>query len=171
MRGSDPDAALFYGHAAVQSGEDPLYLLRRCIIFASEDVGNADPSALRIALDCHEAFEKIGLPEGMYAVAQAISYLSATVKSNRILEALETVDEWWSRESGDNKSVAPLEHLILKGHQKYKYPHDYAEGFVREQYLPEKIELLRSKLGAAYRPSEFGAELKLKERLRTLWSK
>lgn len=171
MRGSDPDAALFYGHAAIQSGEDPLYLLRRCIIFASEDVGNADPSALRIALDCHEAFEKIGLPEGMYAVAQAISYLSATVKSNRILKALETVDEWWSRESGDNKSVAPLEHLILKGHQKYKYPHDYAEGFVREQYLPEKIELLRSKLGAAYRPSEFGAELKLKERLRTLWSK
>jgi putative ATPase len=171
MRGSDPDAALFYGHAAIQSGEDPLYLLRRCIIFASEDVGNADPAALRIVLDCHESFEKIGLPEGMYAVAQAICYLSATVKSNRILKALETVDDWWTRESGDKKSIAPPEHLILKGHQKYKYPHDFPEGFVREQYLPQKIETLRSKLGAAYRPTEFGAELKLKERLRTLWSK
>lgn len=171
MRGSDPDAALFYGHAAIQSGEDPRYLLRRCIIFASEDVGNADPSALRIALDCHESFEKIGLPEGMYAVAQAICYLSATVKSNRILKALETVDDWWNTESGDKKNIAPPEHLILKGHQKYKYPHDYAGAFVRERYLPERIELLRSKLGAAYQPSERGAELKLKERLRNLWSK
>ncbi|MEY2988536.1 MAG: hypothetical protein RJB13_2057 [Pseudomonadota bacterium] len=171
MRGSDPDAALFYGYAAIQAGEDPLYILRRCIIFASEDVGNADPAALRIVLDCHESFEKIGLPEGMYSVAQAICYLSATVKSNRILKALETVNDWWTRESGDKQSITPPEHLILKGHQKYKYPHNFPDCFVREQYLPQKIEVLRRKQGAAYRPSEFGAELKLKERLRKLWSK
>lgn len=171
MRGSDPDAALFYGYAAIQSGEDPIYLLRRCIIFASEDVGNADPAAIRIVLDCHEAFEKIGMPEGMYAVAQAICYLSATVKSNRILTALQTVGDWWNRESGNKNTIAPPEHLILKGHRNYKYPHDFPGSFVREQYLPPQIEFLRSKLGAAYKPSEMGAEQKLKDRLRSLWSK
>lgn len=171
MRGSDPDAALFYGYAAIQSGEDPIYLLRRCIIFASEDVGNADPAAIRIVLDCHEAFEKIGMPEGMYAVAQAICYLSATVKSNRILTALQTVGDWWNRESGNKNTIAPPEHLILKGHQNYKYPHDFPGSFVREQYLPPQIEFLRSQLGAAYKPSDMGAEQKLKDRLRSLWSK
>lgn len=171
MRGSDPDAALFYAYAAIQAGEDPVYLLRRCIIFASEDVGNSDPAALRIALNCFEAFEKIGMPEGLYPIAQAICYLSATVKSNRLLKALETVKGWWTSESSDQSSVSPPPHLILKGHENYKYPHDYPASFVREQYLPKNIERLRSQMGAAYSPSDAGHEHKLKERLRALWSK
>ncbi|MBM3381084.1 MAG: AAA family ATPase [Betaproteobacteria bacterium] len=171
MRGSDPDAALFYAHAALTSGEDPLFLLRRCIIFASEDVGNADPTALRVALDCFEAFEKVGMPEGRYALAQAICYLSSTVKSNRLLVALESVDHWWKEKSENSAQVAPPEQLVLKGHEKYRYPHSYPGSFVREQYLPPQVEALRQRMGAAYIPSDEGIERRLKERLKTLWSK
>jgi putative ATPase len=171
MRGSDPDAALFYAHAALASGEDPLFLLRRCIIFASEDVGNSDPTALRVALDCFDAFEKVGMPEGRFALSQAVCYLSATVKSNRLLVALESVDRWWNEKSENSSQVAPPEHLVLKGHEKYRYPHNYSGSFVREQYLPPQVELLRQKMGAAYIPSDEGTERRLKERLKTLWSK
>jgi putative ATPase len=171
MRGSDPDAALFYAHAALASGEDPLFLLRRCIIFASEDVGNADPTALRVAVDCYAAFEKVGLPEGRYALAQAVCYLSSTVKSNRLLMALESVDRWWNEKSHISSHVAPPAHLVLKGHEKYRYPHNYPGSFVREQYLPEQVESLRQQMGAAYTPSDEGMEMRLKERLKALWSK
>ena len=171
MRGSDPDAALFYAHAALSSGEDPLFLLRRCIIFASEDIGNADPSALRIALDCFEAFEKVGFPEGRYALAQAICYLSSTVKSNRLLIALESVESWWKAESHVREHVTPPQHLVLKGHEKYRYPHNFPGSFIRDQYLPKNIETLRNRLGAAYRPSDEGVESRLKDRLKTLWNK
>lgn len=170
MRGSDPDAALFYAHAALSSGEDPLFLLRRCIIFASEDIGNADPSALRIALDCFEAFQKIGMPEGRFPVAQAVCYLASTVKSNRLLTALNSVEHWWNIESTELRNVAPPEHLVLKGHEKYRYPPDYPGSFVREQYLPTAVENHRRKEGAAYTPSDEGVEARLKTRLRSLWS-
>jgi putative ATPase len=172
MRGSDPDAALFYAIAALESGEDPMFLLRRCIIFASEDVGNADPAALRIANDCADAFERIGMPEGRYAIAQAVCYLSATVKSNRLLSALESVSAWWSDVSEQPaRKAAPPAHLTLKGHESYRYPHDFPRSFIRENYLPESVEMLRQRSGAAYLPSDEGMEFKLKERLRTLWSK
>ncbi|MEY4064640.1 MAG: hypothetical protein RIR26_848 [Pseudomonadota bacterium] len=171
MRGSDPDAALFYANAALAAGEDPLFLLRRCIVFASEDIGNADPAALRLSLDCFDAFQRVGMPEGRYAIAQAVCYLSATVKSNRILRALNVVGSWWETESNCKTNVAPPEHLVLKGHEKYRYPHDYTNSFVREQYLPTAIETLRSKMGAAYQPSDAGLESRLKERLIQLWHK
>ncbi|NBX18022.1 MAG: AAA family ATPase [Proteobacteria bacterium] len=172
MRGSDPDAALFYAIAALESGEDPKFLLRRCVIFASEDIGNADPSALRIAVDCFDAFEKTGMPEGRYAIAQAVCYLSSTVKSNRLLKALGTVSEWWKNAAESNaRAAAPPEHLTLKGHEKYRYPHNFPNSFVREKYLPESIEQLRQKSGAAYLPSDEGIEAKLKDRLRSLWSR
>jgi len=171
MRGSDPDAALFYAHAAIESGEDPLFLLRRCVIFASEDVGNSDPAALRIALDCFEAFQRVGMPEGKYPLAQAVCYLSATTKSNRLLQALNSVSNWWSAESTDKNRVAPPEQLVLKGHERYRYPHDFAGSFVREQYLPDAIEQRRCQQGAAYQPSDSGFEARLKERLKSLWSR
>lgn len=171
MRGSDPDAALFYANAALSAGEDPLFLLRRCIVFASEDVGNADPTALRLSLDCFEAFQRLGMPEGRYAIAQAVCYLASTVKSNRILRALEVVGHWWDKESQSKVRVAPPEHLVLKGHEKYRYPHDYPNSFVREQYLPTAVESLRSKMGAAYQPSDAGLESRLKDRLIQLWHK
>lgn len=171
MRGSDPDAALFYAHAALESGEDPVFLLRRCIIFASEDVGNADPNALRVAIDCASAFERIGMPEGRYAIAQAICYLSSTVKSNSLLRALNAVSQWWQKESEQIKNIAPPSHLVLKGHEKYQYPHDFPRSFVREQYLPNEIEKLRQHLGPAYLPSDEGTEVRLKERLKSLWNK
>jgi putative ATPase len=171
MRGSDPDAALFYAHAAIESGEDPIFLLRRCIIFASEDIGNADPNALRIAVDCAVAFERLGLPEGRYALAQAVCYLSATVKSNSLLKALNHVKQWWQSASDQIQNVSPPAHLILKGHEKYRYPHDFPDNFVREQYLPNKIEAFRQQNGSAYLPSEVGVEARLKARLQNLWKK
>lgn len=171
MRGSDPDAALFYAHAAIESGEDPLFLLRRCIIFASEDIGNADPSALRLALDCFDAFQKVGLPEGRFALAQAVCYLASTVKSNKLLVALNSVTHWWNKESHSQQNVEPPRHLVLKGHEKYRYPHDYPGSFVREQYLPARIETLRKQDGAAYLPSDEGMEARLKNRLKAIWNK
>lgn len=171
MRGSDPDAALFYAIAALESGEDPMFLLRRCIIFASEDVGNADPNALRVANDCAAAFEKVGMPEGRYAISQAVCYLSSTVKSNRLLRALESVSNWWQQVHEQKTLSAPPPYLTLKGHENYRYPHNYPRSFVREQYLPEAVELMRQRSGAAYIPSDEGAEVKLKERLKSLWSK
>jgi putative ATPase len=172
MRGSDPDAALFYANAALESGEDPLFLLRRCIIFASEDVGNADPQALRIAIACAEAFERIGMPEGRYAIAQSVCYLSSTVKSNRLLKALGTISEWWKKASEQPQhNIAPPAHLVLKGHEKYRYPHNYPNSFVREQYLPDEIEKFRRSSGPAYLPSDEGQEIRLKERLKSLWNR
>lgn len=171
MRGSDPDAALFYAYAALESGEDANFLLRRCIIFASEDVGNADPAALRIALDCADAFERVGMPEGRYAIAQAVCYLSSTVKSNRLLRALQNVGQWWSQSSADQTLPAPPAHLIMRGHEKYRYPHDFPRSFVREQYLPDSIEKMRRTSGPAYLPSEEGAESRLRDRLASLWNK
>ncbi|MFZ9519671.1 MAG: AAA family ATPase [Silvanigrellaceae bacterium] len=171
MRGSDPDAALFYANAALESGENPAFLLRRCIIFASEDIGNADPQALRIAIACAEAFEKVGMPEGRYAIAQTVCYLSSTAKSNRLLRALNTVSEWWNKASSTPRFVAPPSHLILKGHEKYRYPHNYPQSFVREQYLPDEIEKYRQTSGPAYLPSDEGLEVRLKERLKSLWNR
>lgn len=169
MRGSDPDAALFYAFGALKRGEDPMFLLRRCVIFASEDVGNADPTALRIALDCVAAFETIGMPEGRYALAQCICYLSSTVKSNRVLKAIECVERWWNEGTQFPQKLAPPDHLVQKGHEKYKYPHNYPQSFVREQYLPSEIEKYRSASGPAYVPSSEGIEARLMERLKSLW--
>ncbi|NWF91898.1 MAG: replication-associated recombination protein A [Syntrophaceae bacterium] len=165
LRGSDPDAALYWLGRMLEAGEDPLYIARRMIRFASEDVGNADPQALQIAVSAMEAFHFIGLPEGDLALAQAALYLATAPKSNSIYTAYQRVQ----------RDVRELENLPVPLHIRnaptslmedlgygkgYKYPHDYPDHFVEEEYLPENL-----KGRIYYDPSDQGFEKEIKKRL------
>ncbi len=165
MRGSNPDAALYWMVRMLEAGEDPLFIIRRMIIFASEDVGNADTQALAVAVNVLHAFSAVGLPEGKIPMAQAVTYLATAPKSNASYKALgEVTDE--VRKSG---SLPPPLHLRnaptglmanLGYGQEYKYPHHYPEHFVKEQYLPDDI-----KDKTFYEPTDMGDEKKIKARL------
>jgi putative ATPase len=171
LRGSDPDAALFYALMALDAGEDPLFILRRCIIFASEDVGNADPQALSIAVNAYRAMECVGLPEGSIPLSQCVTYLASTVKSNRAYMAMHKVREW-RRELTESQGVQirPPKALTRAGQDSYQYPHDFEDAFVRFEYLPESVAALRRATGPAYQPSQQGAESRIFARLKTLWA-
>jgi putative ATPase len=172
LRGSDPDAALYWLGRMLESGEDPLYVARRMIRFASEDVGNADPQALQVAVSAMEAFHFIGLPEGDLALAQAAIYLATAPKSNAIYTAYQRVQ----------KDVRGLENMPVPLHirnpvtslmkdlgygKDYKYPHDYPDHFVEEEYLPEN---LKGKI--YYHPSDQGFEREIRKRLESWrWQK
>jgi len=170
MRGSDPDAALFYAITALDHGEDPLFILRRCIIFASEDVGNADPQALTLAVSAHRAVECVGLPEGRISLAQCVTYLAGTVKSNRAYIAIDKVREWRTVAEENGHSIYPPVELTIKGKDLYKYPHDFPNAFVKCDYLPKDVLSLKKKdKQAAYLPSDSGVEARLKARLAEIW--
>jgi putative ATPase len=172
MRGSDPDAALFYAIAALDKGEDPLFILRRCIIFASEDVGNADPQALTLATSAYKAVECVGMPEGRIPLAQCVTYLASTFKSNKAYAAIEVVRKWRLQAEEKGLSIEPPTKLTIKGSQQYQYPHNYENNFVLTDYLPQAIFSLKQKeKQPAYLPSQFGVELRLKQRLSELWDK
>lgn len=165
LRGSDPDAALYWLGRMLEAGEDPLYIARRMIRFASEDVGNADPQALQVAVSAMEAFHFIGLPEGDLALAQAAVYLATAPKSNAIYMAYQQVKR--DIRELENLPVPlhlrnPVTFLMMElGYGKdYKYPHDYPEHFVEEEYLPEN---LKGKI--YYHPTEQGFEKEIKRRL------
>ena len=165
LRGSDPDAALYWLGRMIEAGEDPLYIARRMIRFASEDVGMADPQALQVAVSAMEAFHFVGLPEGNLALAQAAVYLATAPKSNSLYTAYQGVRKD-VRES-ENMPVplhirnAPTSLMEELGYGKeYKYPHDYPDHFVEEEYLPEN---LRGR--AYYRPTDQGFEKEIKKRL------
>jgi putative ATPase len=171
LRGSDPDAALYWLARMLSAGEDPLYIARRMIRFASEDVGNAAPGALQIALAAAETYRTLGSPEGELALAQAAVYLATAPKSNRTYVAWQRAMK--DAEAGGTLPVplhlrnAPTRLMKELGYGKeYKYPHDFADGFVRENYFPE--ELGRR---TYYRPSEAGHEKVIAERLRNWWEK
>lgn len=172
MRGSDPDAALVYAIHSLDSGEDPLFILRRCVIFASEDVGNADPQALEVAVNAYRAVECVGLPEGAIPLAQCVTYLASTVKSNRSYKALHTVRDWLARvrQQGENLLEPPRE-LTRKGREHYKYPHDFPDAFVLYDYLPKALANIRRTEGPAYQPCERGFEGRIATRLASLWSR
>ena len=185
MRGSDPDAALYYAIAALDAGEDVLFLLRRCVIFASEDVGNADPQALGLAVSAFTAANSVGMPEARIPLAQAVTYLAATVKSNKCYTAISTVRDWRQRaeqasgsQSGSQSepngmgpmAILPPQHLVIAGSEEYIYPHDQPDAFVKQEYLPPAIAKFRRAEGPAYLPSDFGVERRLRERLAQLWS-
>jgi len=168
LRGSDPDAAIYWMVRMLESGEDPLFILRRMVIFAAEDIGNADPMAIQVAVAAQQAFSFVGLPEGRIPMAQAVTYLASAPKSNSSYAALGQATET-VRETG---SLPVPEHLrnpvtgLMKAlgyGRDYKYPHEYPGHFVRENYLPEK---LRGQI--FYEPSEQGEEIKIKTRL-SLW--
>ncbi|MCB0310784.1 MAG: replication-associated recombination protein A, partial [Bdellovibrionales bacterium] len=169
LRGSDPDAALYWGFRMIESGEDPRFVIRRMIIFASEDIGNADPRALTLAVSTWEAFDKIGLPEGRIPIAQCITYLASTVKSNRSYAAMHAALDAIKK---NPRATVPL-HLRnaptklmqdLEYGKEYQYPHNHLENFVEGvQYLPDE-----AKDAVFYKPSQQGAEKVLAERLTKL---
>jgi putative ATPase len=165
MRGSDPDAALYWLARMLQSGEEPHFILRRMIIFASEDVGNGDPQALGIATSALAAFDAVGLPEGWIPMAQAATYLAAAPKSNAsykgYVEARAAVERHGSLPVPLHLRNAPTP-LMKQQHygQGYLYPHDFEGGYVSQQYLPDQI-----KESAFYKPTDRGFEEAMRQRL------
>jgi len=165
MRGSDPDAALYWLGRMLSAGEDPLYIARRMVRFASEDVGNADPGALRVTIDAMEAFRFLGRPEGELALAQAAVYLATAPKSNSIYAAYKNVKNVVKKKGALPVPLhirnAPTRLMKNLGYGKgYKYAHNYKEAYTTQEYLPEKLKGRRF-----YVPSERGYEKKIKERL------
>ncbi len=169
MRGNDPDAALYWCASMIAAGEDPTFVARRIVIAASEDVGNADPRALQVAVAAMQAVEMIGLPEAQYALAQAAAYVASAPKSNRAgaayWSALADVEE-------QGRLPVPL-HLRPSSHRRltreqgygkgYLYPHDFEGADVEQQYLPDA---LAGKV--YYEPSDQGLEQQIGERLERL---
>ncbi|QER41458.1 replication-associated recombination protein A [Thermodesulfobacterium sp. TA1] len=169
MRGSDPDATIYWLTRMLKSGEDPLYIARRIIICAAEDVGPADPMALVIAVAAKEAFEFLGQPEGELALAEAAIYVACAPKSNSVYQALKKSYEEIERSKDLPVPLYlrnPVTNLLKKlGYGKdYKYAHDFESGFVFQFYLPEAI-----KNKQFYFPSGRGVEKKIKDRLKSLW--
>ena len=156
MRGSDPDAALFWLHLMIGAGEDPEFLARRMIIFASEDVGLADPSALQIAVAAADALAHVGLPEATYNLTEACIYLSTAPKSNSVARAITAATE---AVSTTNAPRVPL-HLRSSGGKGYRYPHDHPAGVVDQRYWPES-----SDPKILYRPGTAGSEPEIAQRL------
>jgi len=170
LRGSDPDAAIYYLARMLDAGENPEFIARRLIIFASEDVGNASPNGLVMAQACFNAVSVIGMPEARIILAQATTYLASQPKSNASYMALNKAMEIVEKE-GDHAEVplhlrnAPTKMMKEFGFGKeYKYPHDFPEHFILEDYLPEKI-----KNEQFYFPTEEGMEKQIKERLSSKW--
>lgn len=166
MRGSDPDAALVWLFTMLQGGEDPRFLFRRMAIFASEDVGNADPRALQVVVSAWQAFELVGLPEGEFFLAHACVYLSQAPKSNAVTRAKDAakaaIASASSLEVPNHLRNAPVKGMAEQGyHEGYRYPHNAPEGIVPANYFP---------LGMApqsfYEPTSRGFEAEVTERLR-----
>ncbi|MEE8424098.1 MAG: replication-associated recombination protein A [Thermodesulfobacteriota bacterium] len=168
MRGSDPDAALYWLARMLEAGEDPLFVVRRMVIFASEDIGNADPMALQVAVSVKDAYHFVGMPEGWIPLAQGVTYLASAPKSNASYmaykSALKDVKEKGALPVPLHIRNAPTKLMKNLNYGKdYKYPHNYEEGHVDENYLPEK---LKSK--TYYFPKDSGKEKEIKERLEQL---
>ncbi len=160
MRGSDPDAALYYCARMLVGGEDPVFIARRMIIFASEDIGNAEPRALPLAIACLQAVEAIGMPECRINLGHVITFLASSPKSNRAYLAINQAISYVER------TGSPDLPRILKSSQKnqgYLYPHDFEKGFIDQNYWPESIS--REKF---YEPKNIGAEKNISEYLNWL---
>lgn len=162
IRGSDPDAALYWMAKMILAGEDPLFIARRIVISASEDIGNADPRALMVATAAYQAVERIGMPEGSLPLAQAVTYLASSPKSNAaylgIKAALRDIEMNPVMPVPDHLKDASYKGAARLGRGKgYQYPHDFPGHFVQQDYLPQKR--------VYYRPTEQGDEKRLKERL------
>ncbi|TCL55878.1 putative ATPase [Kineothrix alysoides] len=165
MRGSDPDAAVYYLARMLYAGESVTFIARRIMICASEDVGNADPNALQVAVSAALAVERVGMPEAQIILSQAVSYVASAPKSNAsvnaVFDALHVVEE-----TGNLPIPAHLQDAHYKGAAKlghgtgYKYAHDYPNHYVKQQYLPYELNGKEF-----YKPSGNGYELKIKEHM------
>lgn len=167
MRGSDPDAAVYYLAKMLYAGEDVKFIARRIMICASEDVGNADPMALTVAVSAAQAVERIGMPESQIILSQAASYVACAPKSNSACNAIfAAMDSVKSK-----KTTVPvhLQDAHYRGHENlghgigYKYAHDYPNHYVEQQYLPDEI-----KDAKFYIPSENGYEKQIREHFKKI---
>lgn len=162
MRGSDPSSAILWLAVMLDGGEDPVFIARRLVIFASEDVGNADPSALNLATSTLLAVQNIGMPEARINLAQATTYLASTVKSNAAYNAINAALEYVK----SNQTIEVPDHIknyppkFCK--ETYIYPHSEPHHFVKQQYSPKGTP-------SFYEPSEMGTEKNIKDRLDKLW--
>ena len=169
IRGSDPDAALYWLARMIEGGEDPKFIARRLVISAAEDIGLANPNALLLANAAFDAVSKIGWPEGRIPLAEATVYLATSAKSNSaymgINKALETV-----RATGNQPVPLPIRNAPTKlmkdlgYHDGYLYPHDYPGNFVEQQYLPDQLKGIR-----LWKGQDNPSELKMVERMDRLW--
>jgi putative ATPase len=169
MRGSDPNAAVYWLARMIEGGEDPLFIARRMVILASEDIGNANPNALVLATACFQAVHNIGYPECRIILSQAATYLAASPKSNASYMAIEDAADLVSR-TGDQPVPLHLRNAPTKlmkdiGYGKdYKYGHSYEKNFAEQEYLPGEIS--GTKL---YEPGDNAREKEIRERLKQLW--
>lgn len=169
MRGSDPDAAIYWAMRMLEAGDDPLFVLRRLMIFASEDIGNADPRALQVAVAADQAFRRMGMPEGLYPIAQAVLYLAVAPKSNAVGKAF-TGAQAAIRDQGSLRVPMKLRNAVTQlmrdeGYgQGYRYAHDSEEHYVPgETYLPDELAGARF-----YEPGVQGLEKAIGDRLDAL---
>lgn len=164
LRGSDPDAALYYAMRLIEGGCDPMIVARRLVVHSSEDVGMADPNALVVAASAMYALEKIGYPEGLIPLSNAIIYVCEAPKSNTAVLAMEAAKSDAVNVRDDEGVPAYLldnsygDSRTKAQSKDYKYPHDFTGGWVDQQYLPEKL-----KDRVYYTPSEYGFEKKVRE--------
>ncbi|MDI3316119.1 MAG: replication-associated recombination protein A [Bacillota bacterium] len=170
MRGSDPDAALYWMARMIEAGEDPRFIARRLVIHAAEDVGLADPMALVVAASAFQAAELVGWPEGRIPLAEAVLYVATAPKSNSVVRAIDAAQR--SVREAPAGGV-PL-HLRSSGYrgaarlghgEGYRYPHDDPRGFVEQQYLPDGVQ------GGFYEPGKRGYEREVARRLAGWWPK
>ncbi len=170
LRGSDPDAALFWLAKMLESGEDPKFIARRMVIFASEDIGNADPQALMLAVAVFNAVTFIGMPECSLNLAQGVTYLASAHKSNASYLAINAALS--DIRNGIDTTVplklrnAPTKYMKSEGYGKdYKYPHDFDGHFVEENYFPDSMGIK-----SYYKATENGKEKEISQRLKSLWN-
>ena len=169
IRGSDPDAGLYWLARMLQAGEDARFIARRLVILASEDVGMADPLGLVVADAAARAVEFVGLPEAQLNLAHAVIYLAAAPKSNTVMAGLTRASEDASQMAtgavpGPLRSVHPYQSRKMREGGGYEYPHNEPSGFVAQEYRPPEVA------GRVYyRPSPHGAEAAVGNRLRQLW--
>ena len=169
IRGSDPNAGLYWLARMIEGGEDPLFIARRLVILASEDIGNANPNALLLANNCFQALSLIGMPEGRIILAQAVTYLASSAKSNASYEGIENAIAT-VKATGDlpvplHLRNAPTKLMKDIGYgSDYKYSHAYDGNFKEQEYLPEVIKETKF-----YEPGNNARELELRKYLQTLW--
>lgn len=169
IRGSDPNAAVYWLARMIEGGEDPKFIARRLIILASEDIGMANPNALLLATFCFQAVDMVGMPEARIILSHAVIYLAGSPKSNSAYMAINKAQEL-IKQSGDlpvplHLRNAPTELMKEWGYAKdYKYAHDYENNFIREDFLPKEIQG-----SILYEPQNNVKEKELRERLKKFW--
>jgi len=166
VRGSDPDAALYWLAKMIHAGEDPRFILRRLMILAGEDIGLADPQALQVAASAAYAFEYVGMPEGIFPIVEATLYLATAPKSNSTLgyfEALKEIEQQGAHPVPLHLRDANRDAKGFGHGQGYRYPHDFPGHFIDQQYLPDALQKKQF-----YQPSNEGREAEITLRFNKL---